>query len=94
MSKVISKLVSDDNAMRGLIGLQVSYLRERYEVWDVLPEDDTIVLAANDSTDMQDDSYGRPHRLVPKTQSLRFRDSEGKPTNIWDEIVFEEGPAA
>ena len=34
---------------------------------------------------------GQPVR-VPKQQALRFRDAEGHPTNIWEELSFLDGP--
>jgi len=85
-------LVADETAMRGLIGREVRYLDETYEITDVLFDEDTLILSADTSTEMQEDSYGRAHRVVPKVRNLRFRDAEGQPTTIWEDVSFLDGP--
>ena len=85
-------LVEDEAAMRGLIGRKVRYLDEVYEITDVLFDEDTLILSADDSTEMQEDSYGRAHRVVPKVRNLRFRDAAHEPTTIWDDVSFLDGP--
>ena len=65
-----------------------------FEVTDVLPEEGLIILSAIEGSDVQEDSYGRPTRLVPKRQNLHFRDAEGHPTSIWEELAFLDGPMA
>ena len=85
-------LIEDAWAMRGLIGRQVSYLNQAYEITDVVPDEDLLILSADEEETLQEDSYGRASRMVPKQQSLRFRDAEGHPTHIWHELSFLDGP--
>ncbi len=85
-------LVEDEAAMRALIGRKVRYLGEDYEITDVLFDEDTLILSADSSTEMQEDSYGRAHRVVPKVRNLRFRDVERQPTTIWEDVSFLDGP--
>lgn len=85
-------LIEDESAMRLLIGRRVNYLEQTYEITDYVPDEDLIVLSADGEEDLQEDSYGRATRLVPKQQALRFRDAEGHPTNIWEELSFLDGP--
>ncbi len=88
----LQQLVEDHHALSGLIGKRVRYLGEEYEVADLLPDEGLMVLCSDDGTDVQEDSYGRPHRLVPKRQNLKFRDAEGAPSSIWNELAFLDGP--
>lgn len=88
----LQALIDDEQAMRRLIGRRVRYLDEDYEVTDLVLDEDLIILSADEGTDVQEDSYGRAHRLVPRQQSLRFRDAEGKPTHIWEDVSFLDGP--
>jgi hypothetical protein len=85
-------LIEDECAMRGLIGRRVNYLHEPYEITDFVPDEDLIILSADQEESVQEDSYGRASRMVPKQQSLRFRDAEGNPTHIWEELAFLDGP--
>jgi len=85
-------LIEDERAMRGLIGRRVSYLDQAYEITDFVADEDLLILSSDDQDGMQEDSYGRAHRMVPKQQSLRFRDAEGRPTHIWEELAFLDGP--
>ncbi len=85
--------VNDAAAMRRLIGRRVRYLGEAWEIADLLVEEGLMILCAEDGAQVQDDSYGRPNRLVPRRQSVAFRDADGCPTGIWDEIAFLDGPA-
>ena len=85
-------LIEDERAMRLLIGRRVNYLEHAYEITDYVPDEDLIVLSADGEEDLQEDSYGRAHRMVPKQQALRFRDAEGHPTNVWEELSFLDGP--
>jgi len=84
----------DEKAMRALIGRQVRYLGKLYTVTDVLAEDDLLILSSHDGTGVQEDCYGRPSRMVPNQKDLRFRDAEQKPTCVWDDLVFMDGPLA
>jgi len=85
-------LIEDESAMRDLIGRRVNYLDQPYEITDFVPDEDLIILSADDEEGLQEDSYGRAHRMVPKQQTLRFRDAEGHPTHIWQELAFLDGP--
>lgn len=89
---VLQGLIDDDASLRRLIGRRVSYLGKSYEITDLMPEEDLLILSADEGADVQEDSYGRAHRLVPHQQNLRFRDAEGHPTHIWDEMAFLDGP--
>lgn len=88
----LQALVADEKGLRNLIGKQVRYLGLCYAVVDVVMEDDALILTSTDCSDVQNDEYGRAHRLVPKQQALRFRDAGGAPTSIWDELTFLDGP--
>jgi len=88
----LQRLIEDHDALARLIGRRVRYLDEEYEVADLLPEEGLLILSADDGSDVQEDSYGRPHRLVPKRRHLKFRDAEGCPSSIWDELAFLDGP--
>ncbi len=85
-------LIEDESAMRKLIGRRVNYLDRPYEITDFVPDEDLIILSADEEESLQEDSYGRASRMVPKQQSLRFRDAEGHPTHIWQELTFLDGP--
>ncbi|HKI61269.1 MAG TPA: hypothetical protein VKA31_03155 [Mariprofundaceae bacterium] len=90
--KSLQDMVDDAEAMCLLIGRRVRYLDVEYEVTDLLPAEGLMILSADDGDDVQEDIYGRPHRLVPKRQNLRFRDAEGHPTGIWQDMAFLDGP--
>jgi len=92
IDSILQKMIEDIEALSRLIGRRVRYLGEEYEVCDLLPEEGLIILSADFSSDVQEDSYGRPNRLVPKRHSLKFRDVEGHPTAIWEDIAFLDGP--
>ncbi|MDX8384880.1 MAG: hypothetical protein R8M45_12420 [Ghiorsea sp.] len=87
----LQALFADINALRSLIGQEVRYLGEDYEITDLLADEDMLILSSHHAKDVQEDCFGRPHRLVPKQQRLRFRDSEGNPTSIWEEFAFLDG---
>jgi len=84
-------MIEDNDALVRLIGRRVRYLGQEYEVTDLLPEEGLLILSSDDGFDVQEDSYGRAHRLVPKRQNLKFRDAEGHPSSIWDELAFLDG---
>jgi hypothetical protein len=88
----LQALIEDMGAMRKLIGRKVRYLGEAYEITDILFDEDMMILSADTGTEMQEDSYGRAHRRVPKIQNLRFRDSNRQTTNIWEDVSFLDGP--
>jgi len=85
-------MIDDNDALARLIGRRVRYVGEEYEVTDLLPAEGMLILSSDHGCDVQDDSYGRPNRLVPKRQNLRFRDAEGHPSSIWDDLAFLDGP--
>jgi len=85
-------LVQDGEAMAALVGRQVRYLGETYEITDIVFGEDMMILSSDSGTEMQEDSYGRAHRRVPKVQNLRFRDAIGLPTQAWEDVSFLDGP--
>jgi hypothetical protein len=85
------QLIQDAHALRSLIGRQVRYLDRLYEITDIVLDEDLMILSADEDSEVQEDSYGRAHRLVPRQQSLRFRDAEGHPTNLWQDLEFIDG---
>ena len=87
----LQALFSTPEALNALVGRKVRYLGDDFFICDLLPEEDMIVLASHCDKAVQDDSYGRAHRMVPKQHRLRFRDTDGNPTAIWDEIIFLDG---
>lgn len=91
-NSALQGLIEDEGAMRGLIGRHVSYLEQPYQITDFISDEDLLILSADDEAGLQEDSYGRTHRMVPKQQSLRFRDAEGRPTHVWEELIFLDGP--
>jgi len=92
--QALQSMIDDVEAMCLLIGRRVRYFDVEYEVTDLLHEEGLMILSACDCNDVQEDIYGRPHRLVPKRQNLRFRDSDGQPTGIWQDMAFLDGPMA
>jgi len=87
----LQALVGDMQALRKLIGLKVRYMGQAYEITDLLIEDDLLILSADNDVDLQEDSYGRAHRLVPRQHNLRFRDVDGQATHVWEDITFLDG---
>lgn len=87
----LQRLIGDAQALRALIGRRVRYLDQDYEITDVLLDQDLIILSADEGSEVQEDSYGRAHRLVPRQQGLRFRDAEGHPTHLWQDMEFLDG---
>jgi len=87
----LQKLIQDVQALRGLIGRQVRYLGQLYEITDIVLDEDLMILSALDGSEVQEDSYGRAHRMVPRQQNLRFRDAEGHPTHLWQDLEFLDG---
>ncbi len=87
----LQALFSNPDDLYALVGRKVRYLSDDYEVTDILADEDMLVLSSRSDDVVQDDCYGRAHRMVPKQQRLRFRDPDGKPTAIWDEIIFLDG---
>ncbi len=87
----LQALFSNVDALRALVGREVRYLGEIYEITDLLADEDMLILSSRQAEDVQDDCFGRAHRMVPKQQRLRFRDNEGEPTAVWEEFAFLDG---
>jgi len=87
----LQELFSNLDALRGLVGRQVRYLNEPYEITDLLADEDMLILSSREDEDVQEDCFGRATRMVPKQQRLRFRDVEGNPTAIWQDFDFLDG---
>jgi len=87
-------LVGNSEDMSALVGRRVRYLGEIYEITDIVFDEDMMILSADTDTEMQEDSYGRAHRRVPKVRNLRFRDAHGQPTQAWEDVSFLDGPLA
>jgi len=87
----LQELFSNLDALRGLVGRQVRYLNEPYEITDLLADEDMLILSSKEDEDVQEDCFGRATRMVPKQQRLRFRDIEGNPTAIWEDFDFLDG---
>jgi len=88
----ITELTRNAEALRALVGRRVRYLGREYEISDLLFEDGLMILSSHESSEMQEDVYGRAHRLVPRQQRLRIRDAEGRPSHVWADLVFLDGP--
>jgi len=88
----LQKMIDEPDTLIRLIGQRVRYMGEEYEVTDLLSEEGLMILSSEDGEDVQEDSYGRPSRLVPKRQQLRFRDVHGQPTGVWEDLAFLDGP--
>jgi len=84
--------LGDEQSLRQLIGRRVRYMGKAYEVIDLLLEDDLLILSADEGMEVQEDSYGRAHRMVPQQQNLRFRDADKQASHIWDDLIFLDGP--
>ncbi len=87
----LQALFSSLEALRGLVGRQIRYLNEEYEITDLLADEDMLILSSRSDDAVQDDCFGRATRMVPKQQRLRFRDVEGNPTAIWQDFTFLDG---
>jgi hypothetical protein len=87
----LQALFSNHDDLYTLIGRQVRYLGEDFFISDLLINEDMMILSSHYDKAVQDDSFGRATRLVPKQHRLKFRDTEGNPTVIWDDIVFLDG---
>jgi len=88
----LQRLIRDPDALRRLIGRRVRYHDMECEVTDLLYDEGLMIISAIHATEMQEDSYGRPNRLVPQHHNFRFRDAEGHPSPSWEDIAFLDGP--
>ncbi|MDX8388043.1 MAG: hypothetical protein R8M46_05865 [Ghiorsea sp.] len=87
----LQALFSNIDDLRALVGRKVRYLSEDYVITDILADEDILILSSRSVDDVQEDCYGRATRMVPKQQTLKFRDTEGKPTAIWEDFAFLDG---
>ena len=84
--------MDDEKALRRLIGQRIRYLAKNYVVTDILFVEDLLILSADNEMDVQEDSYGRPNRMVPHQENLRFRDTDKKRTPMWAHLIFLDVP--
>ena len=89
---LLQSMIDDHKEMIELIGRPVRYFNEEYEVTDLLHDEGLLIISADVACDVQEDSFGRARRLVPRRQNLKFRDAEGRPSAIWDDLAFLDGP--
>lgn len=87
----LQALFSNIDALRALVGRQVRYLGDDYQITDLLADEGMLILSSHSDDSVQEDCYGRATRMVPKQQRLRFRDTEGNPTAIWEDFSFLDG---
>lgn len=87
----LQTLFSNPDALQALVGRKIRYLDDEYYICDILMGEDMLILSSHDDKEVQDDSFGRATRMVPKQHNLKFRDAEGNPTAIWDEFIFLDG---
>jgi len=92
MATLKNALQLGDDELRALIGRQVRYMGKAYEITDVLLDDGLMILSAAEAMDVQEDSYGRPHRMVRHQHHLHFRDADKQLRHIWDDLIFLDGP--
>ena len=64
--------------LRLLIGRQIHYRGEIYEIFDLLEEEQEIVLARSLGTTIQPDQFGDAHRKVPETLTVPIYTPDGK----------------
>ena len=88
MHKTLSHWLQAGHDLQDLIGKQVVYTGKAYEIIDVLHEDRSLVLSSRDDEQVQEDSYGRAHRLVPNTEMVNFCDEDGLVSHVCQDIVF------
>ncbi len=81
---------SDPTALRALCGRQIRYRGECYQVTDVLWEDGLLILHANDRHEVQEDSFGRPSRVVPAERRIAIHNEDGSVSSIWQELELIE----
>ncbi len=77
-----------------LVGRRVQYEGRWYRVRDVLADEGVLLLEAEDADAVQEDSYGRAHRLIARTLEVRVRTPEGGPSEAWRRLAFDENARA
>ncbi|MDX8412857.1 MAG: hypothetical protein R8J85_02110 [Mariprofundales bacterium] len=76
----------DADAARQLCGQQICYHHLHYEIADVLWEEGLMILHATDHNEVQNDSFGRPSRVVASKLRIQLRNSDGTPASTWQEM--------
>ncbi len=71
-----------------LIGRSVMHAGALYEVIDFLQEEGQLVLGSRHQESVQEDRYGRAHRLVPRTEMIRLCDEHGQHAHVCEEIIL------
>ncbi|MDQ6964128.1 MAG: hypothetical protein Q9M13_04315 [Mariprofundales bacterium] len=74
------------DSARKLCGHQVRYHNIRYTIADILWEDGLMILHAINHNEVQNDSFGRPNRVVPSELHIQLRNSDGTLANTWQEL--------
>jgi len=87
----LQTLFSDPEALHALVGRKVRYLEEDFDISDILVDEKMLILSSQENKTVQDDSFGRATRMVPKQHRLRFCDADGNATAIWDDLIFLDG---
>jgi len=74
------------DAARQLCGQRVRYHQLHYIITDILWEDGLMILHATDHNEVQNDSFGRPSRVVASELRIQLRNSDGDPSTTWQEM--------
>ncbi len=77
-----------------LVGRRVRYEGRWYRVRDALPAEGVLLLEAEDGDAVQEDAFGRAHRLLAHTIEVRVRTPEGTPSEAWRRLAFDENAQA
>jgi len=77
---------ANPSLLRKLCGRQVRYHGECYQIADVLWEDGLLILHASDRDQVQEDSFGRPSRVVPAERRLAIHNEDGSASSSWHEL--------
>lgn len=76
--------------LRDLIGSEVIYAGEPYQVMDALEDGPQLVLQHASEQSIQEDIQGRPYRRVPKTVCIQTLTLEGQPSELLDLLTLPE----
>ncbi|MDX8376751.1 MAG: hypothetical protein R8L53_01865 [Mariprofundales bacterium] len=77
--------------MSSLLGRKVCYLGIEYLIIEIITEESLMIIGDELHTSVQDDCFGRAHRLTPRVQRLYYRDKHGHPSHVWHELHFMDG---
>jgi len=86
----LEKAFHHADAARQLCGRCVRYQHLHYEIADVLWEEGLMILHATDHKEVQNDSFGRPSRVVASEIRIHLRNSDGTPATTWQEMALIE----